>query len=236
MGPPPIGAPVATAPPPPKKRHPLLWGCGGLIVLAILIGVCGSLANSGNNGNTASSSTPTPTSAPSSAATATAAAPKPQFVVIHDGAWRVGQDVQPGTYRTRTGSRGCYFDRLSGFSGQLADILANENEDGPAVITIGPDDKGFDSKRCATWTSDLSAITQSRTSFGEGEFIVGTDIQPGTYRSDGPGDCYWSRVSGWSHELTDVIANDNTAGPAIVTIAATDKGFTSRRCGTWSAG
>lgn len=241
--------PAASAPPPPatavapvpprKRRNRLLWGCGGLIALVVLLGICVAAANSASGPKTGSTarSTATPTSSTTAnPTTAATTAPKSQFVVIHDGNWRVGQDVQPGTYRTRSGSSGCYFARLKGFSGQLTDIAANDNTDAPAVVTIDPADKGFQSRSCATWTSDLSAITKSRTTFGEGDYMVGTDIQPGTYRSNGTGDCYYARLNNFAHELGSVIANDNTTGPAVVTIAPGDKGFESARCGTWSPG
>jgi hypothetical protein len=64
----------------------------------------------------------------------------------------VGKDIQPGTYRTRTGSPGCYYARLRGFSGSVDDILANDNTDSPAVVTIKASDKGFESQNCGTWT------------------------------------------------------------------------------------
>lgn len=70
--------------------------------------------------------------------------------------------------------------------------------------------------------------------FTDGTKIVGTDIQPGTYRSMGASGCYWERMSGFGGTLGEIIANGNPAGPAIVTIAATDKGFKSQRCGTWT--
>jgi hypothetical protein len=146
----------------------------------------------------------------------------------------VGQDIQPGTYRTRSGSPGCYFARLKGFSGEIDDIAANENLSGPAVVTIASTDKGFVSQRCATWTSDLSAVTSSKTSFGDGDFIVGTDMQPGTYRNSGEHGCYYARLSGFSHDIDDIIANENPVGAAVVTIAPGDKGFESKGCGTWS--
>ena len=69
-----------------------------------------------------------------------------------DGTWQVGKDIQPGTYRTRKGSRGCYYARLNGFSGDTSDILANDNTDNPTVVTIAPTDTGFESTRCGTWT------------------------------------------------------------------------------------
>lgn len=151
-----------------------------------------------------------------------------------DGDHIVGTDIQAGTYRTRKGSSGCYYARLSGFSGELDDIITNENTDAPAIITIAPTDKGFKSSRCGTWTQDLSAITTSRTSFGDGVFIVGTDIEAGTYKSTGGSFCYYSRLSGFTGELEDIISNENTTSSAIVTISASDKGFKSARCGTWT--
>lgn len=72
------------------------------------------------------------------------------------------------------------------------------------------------------------------TSFDSGTFIVGTDIQPGTYRNSGTSDCYWARLSGLGGSVYDIIANDNANGQAVVRIAASDAGFTSSRCGTWT--
>ena len=172
-----------------------------------------------------------PTTAPTTARPTTTARPDGTF---GDGKHVVGSDVQPGVHRTRKGSSGCYWARLSGFGGTLDEIKANENTDDPAIVEIAPDDKGFESKRCGTWTKDLSAITTSRTSFSGGTYIVGTDMEPGTYQSSGGDGCYWARLSNFSGELSAVLANDNTDGPTVVTISASDKGFTSRRCGTWT--
>lgn len=164
----------------------------------------------------------------------TPVAQEDKYPNFKDGNYIVGTDIQPGTYRTRTSSSGCYYARLSGFSGSLEEIIANENANGPAVIMIAPTDKGFKSSRCGTWTQDLSAITTSPTSFGDGIYIVGTDIQPGTYKSTGGSGCYYARLNGFTGTLDDILANENTDGPAIVTIAVGDKGFKSARCGTWS--
>ena len=157
--------------------------------------------------------------------------PNPHF---EDGTYTVGKDIQAGTYRTRVGSSGCYYSRLAGFGGELSEIISNENTDNPAVVTIAATDKGFKSNRCGTWTQDLSQITISKTTFEDGTYIVGTDIQPGTYKSSGQGSCYYSRLAGFGGDLGDIIANENTDTAAVVTIAATDKGFKSNRCGTWT--
>ena len=150
---------------------------------------------------------------------------------FRDGSFVVGTDLSPGTYRTRKGGRGCYWARLAGFSGELGEVLANDNETGPVIITIGKSDKGFESKRCGLWVTDFSAITDGPSApFGDGMYIVGTDIAPGTWRSDAPQGCYWARLRGFSGQMGDLIANGN----GIVTIAPSDKGFRSKRCGTWS--
>jgi hypothetical protein len=154
-----------------------------------------------------------------------------------NGTFRVGKDIKPGTYRTRTASSGCYYERLRGFSGNLNDIIANDLTDTPAIITIAAKDKGFHTMDCSTWTNNLSAITKSKTTFGDGNYIVGTDIKPGTYRAPGtPSGCYYARLSGFGATLNEIIANNLVNGPAIVTIAAKDKGFQATNCGTWKKG
>lgn len=71
--------------------------------------------------------------------------------------------------------------------------------------------------------------------FGNGTFLVGTDIQPGTYRSDAPSGCYWERLSGLSGEFGDIIANhfSDSAGQVLVDIGPNDVAFVSQNCGTW---
>ncbi len=70
--------------------------------------------------------------------------------------------------------------------------------------------------------------------FGEGTWVVGDDIQPGTYAA-GPGldFCSWERLSGFSGEFEDIIAIDVGDPRPIVTIFPTDAGFTSASCGEW---
>ena len=67
------------------------------------------------------------------------------------GVYLVGTDIQPGQYRN-AGSSGCYWARLSSTSGDLDAILANDNADGQAIVTIAATDAAFESTRCGTWT------------------------------------------------------------------------------------
>ncbi|HEX6354777.1 hypothetical protein [Actinophytocola sp.] len=57
--------------------------------------------------------------------------------------------------------------------------------------------------------------------FGDGPYLVGTDITPGEYKSDGPGPggmCYWARLS--DSAGNDIIANNLTEGPTRLTAVA----------------
>lgn len=230
------GQPALTSPPtPPVKKHTKRnIGCLAVVVLIVIVVAISVATNSG--GSTAKTTDTAATgSTTTSVSTAKATAkPKSTFATFSDGTFQVGKDVKPGTYRTRTGTANCYYSRLSGFTGALDEVLANDNTDNPAVVTISATDKGFQSTGCGTWTSDLSAITKSKTTFGDGEYIVGTDIAPGTYKSSGQANCYYARLSGFGGVLGEVLANGNTDTSAIVTIAAGDKGFQSTSCGTWT--
>ena len=69
---------------------------------------------------------------------------------------------------------------------------------------------------------------------GDGMYVVGRDIQPGTYATAGGRSCFWERLSGLSGEFDDVIANDFVEGQGYVTIAPTDVAFSTRRCPPWT--
>jgi hypothetical protein len=241
------------APAPVKRRAKIGVIVGSISTIVLLIGTLTTPATDTNANNASTNITPTTaqtavtpasTSTPSPAVTPTPT-PKPSptakptptpipYASFSDGTFVVGNDIQPGTYRTREASPGCYYARLKGFGGTVDDIIANDNTDYPAIVTISPTDKGFESNNCGTWTKDLSAITASKTSFEDGMYIVGTDIKPGTYKSRGQSGCYYARLSGFGGTIDNIIANNNTNTPAIVTVSAGDKGFQSNNCGTWT--
>lgn len=65
--------------------------------------------------------------------------------------------------------------------------------------------------------------------------MVGLEVAPGTWRnSDSSGGCYWERTSGFSGEFAEIIDNEFTYDPSVVTIRSSDAGFTTEDCGTWS--
>ncbi|MCV7290314.1 hypothetical protein H7J87_33805 [Mycolicibacterium wolinskyi] len=68
----------------------------------------------------------------------------------------------------------------------------------------------------------------------DGIFIVGTDIEPGTYASAGPvedGTCYWKRMA--DLHGGDIIDNAISKKPQAVQIDATDKAFKTSGCQAW---
>ncbi|RII89791.1 hypothetical protein DZF98_13315 [Clavibacter californiensis] len=63
----------------------------------------------------------------------------------------VNRDISPGTYRSDGNQDWCYWERLSGFSGSLDDIIANDITTNASVVTISPSDVAFNTKRCGDW-------------------------------------------------------------------------------------
>ena len=71
---------------------------------------------------------------------------------IPPGRWLVGRQIPTGEYETNA-SRGCYWERLSGFSGR--DIIANDfvGDAGRQIVGISSSDEGFYSDSdCGTWS------------------------------------------------------------------------------------
>ncbi len=103
-----------------------------------------------------------------------------------------------------------------------------------------PGDDGVDSAPGSSTTSSstpastTSAAATPHTFPGDGTFKVGSEIQPGTYRSLGGHSCYWERLRGLSGNFEDVIANGAGDWPQVVKIAPSDLAFRTQGCPTWS--
>ncbi|MFF8533231.1 hypothetical protein ACN6K9_007103 [Streptomyces sp. SAS_267] len=70
---------------------------------------------------------------------------------------------------------------------------------------------------------------------GNGDFRVGPDVEPGTYRTTGntDGSCHWKRAEDAGHGLRSPVAEGDVTGTAVVTISAHDTYFTTSGCGDW---
>ena len=97
----------------------------------------------------------------------------------------------------------------------------------------------------SAWTTPATGMTAapppppptSRTSFGTGTWLVGSDIEPGRYFTNPDRGCYWERLSGLGGTSDDRIANDFISfdsAQVIVDIDPSDVAFsTNEACGTW---
>ena len=174
---------------------------------------------------------PTATSAPETVAPEPEPEPEPE-PGFGDGTHAVGSDIEPGTYRS-TGTSTCYWVRMRDFSGDFEAIIANGNNT-PEIVSIAADDAGFETRGCGRWVPVEGTYPPAPASeFEHGTFAVGHHIEPGTYRSDGEEMCYWARLSGFTHDgINDVITNGNNS--TTIEISASDVGFTTFGCGTWT--
>ncbi|MDA3643830.1 hypothetical protein LZ318_11675 [Saccharopolyspora indica] len=72
---------------------------------------------------------------------------------------------------------------------------------------------------------------------GDGTHIVGSDIEPGTYSTDGPSNdrraCSWARLSDTTGDTSSYLASGYEKGKATVTIKESDGAFRTQGGCTW---
>jgi hypothetical protein len=195
-----------------------------LVVMAVSLAGCG-----GGSSPSAPSGGAAPTPAPT---------PTPNPRAFGPGQHQVGPDIAAGRYFADPVS-GCYWERQSGFSGDLSDVLANNflGFDQPQeIVDILSTDAGFEADaECGDWFTTQRQGAQN--GIPPGRWLVGSQLAPGTYRVNANDGCYWERLSDFTGELGAIVANDfvSAGGQQLVTIAAGDVGFYSDQdCGTWS--
>ncbi|THV43005.1 hypothetical protein [Glycomyces buryatensis] len=167
---------------------------------------------------------------------------------VGDGIWEVGSEVEPGTYVTTVPDTGvvnsCYVARLSGFSGEFDELIANDNlsEGARGRVTISENDAGVEFTGGCEWeaASESNAV-ELGDSAGDGVWEVGSEIQPGTYVTQAEGEgavdsCYVARLSGFSMDIDEIIANNNIDAGAQgrITIEDSDAGVKFSGGCTWS--
>ncbi len=162
---------------------------------------------------------------------ATTVTPTPTLPGFASGTLRVNDQIAPGRY-SATATSGCYWARLSGTSGQLDDVLSNNNATGHVIVDILPTDAAFQSARCGRFSIYAPPAAPAAV-IKEGDWVVGEEIEPGTYETAATDRCYWARSKDATGDLLTIIANDNADGAATVTISAGEM-FRSNRCGTWT--
>ena len=151
----------------------------------------------------------------------------------------VERAIPPGRYVAANAVSGCYWERLSGLGGTLAEILANDFQGfaGRVIVDVKATDTAFKFKAaCGTFKSYTAPSTPA-TSIVPGAHVVGAHIASGTYAANAGSGCYWERLRSFDGESSSIIANDfmGSAGPVYVAISPGDAGFhATDKCGVWT--
>lgn len=116
---------------------------------------------------------------------------------------------------------------------QLAELEAEAQDLEDRASALDEREQGLDERsaeldRRAEELEAAEAAAEA-SSFGDGLYEVGTDIQPGQYRADGGGGCYWARLN--SSDTFDIA--DNHFGPGPQTVEISGGYFETSGCGTW---
>jgi hypothetical protein len=245
---------LPTAPPPPVgpglpwwQRPVTIVVAAGVVGAAVVLGVIVALARADTEPDAATrrrdiielppssepstSTTNRPavnTQPPTTATPPFTTLPLPPAPSLETKDLRVGQDIQPGRYMSNEYL--CYWERVTAFGGGIDNVIANGG--GPhAIVDIQAGDFGFRVRNC----DDLKPYAPPAapaTSVGDGDWLVGSDIVPGTYTADGTSEiCMWERASGFGHDFDEV--GDYGFEAAAVNLSSGQR-FTSFTCGTWT--
>jgi hypothetical protein len=160
---------------------------------------------------------------------------------FEDGAWAVGREIQPGRYIvTGLDQNQCRWARLSDAAGDNV-IVEETHVQHQAVVDILETDGGFRSENCGVWEVYEPPIAPPRTSFDEGDWVVGDHIEPGVYEHPASATCSWTHASGFEHTAEEVIESvsftGQNQGPFTVELSAGERFSVQGRlpvvCGTW---
>ena len=147
--------------------------------------------------------------------------------LVEEGTYLVGADVEPDIYVGQAGEglfESCYWARLSNLTGS-DDILANGNAEGLYYVEVLSDDRALETA-CELLPIELvPARDEFLTVLPPGTYLMGRDIEAGTYRGKAGDDilasCYWARLSNVSGS-DDILANDNATGQYFIEVLSSD--------------
>ena len=151
-----------------------------------------------------------------------------------DGTHIVGADIQAGRYEALEPADDCSWQRLSGFSGEYRDVLADGNPQYRTIIDVLVDDLAVVSSGCGAWTG-FQPFDDPLTEFGPGTWAIGEQVLPGTYSAPGGAGCFWATVTGFDGSQTSISAIARPeSGPVVVALTTDNTGFVSNNCGNFS--
>ncbi|MCP4140534.1 MAG: hypothetical protein GY755_09635 [Chloroflexi bacterium] len=150
------------------------------------------------------------------------------------GTYLIGTDIQPGLYvgYAGDGPGSCYWARRKDASSSNDAIIASDDGIGQYYIEVKNSDYSLQTECSLTYLPSLPQPTNDfPTDIGVGSYLVGIEIEPGTYQgqagTDVLNECYWSRFRNATGELGSVIENGWESGEYYVQIKKSDFAFTT---------
>lgn len=147
--------------------------------------------------------------------------------LVEEGTHLVGTDIEAGIYVGLAGVdalKSCYWARLSNLTG-TDDIHANDNALGLFYVEVLPEDRALETGCELLPMENVPARDEFLTTLAPGTYIVGRDIEAGTFRGEAGEDilesCYWARLRNVSGQ-NDILANDNAIGQYFVEVLPSD--------------
>ena len=161
----------------------------------------------------------------------------------------MGSQIQPGAYSTQgpTTPDDGQWARLSNTTGDPTAVITHGIVNGPTTVTILPTDAAFQTTGDVVWVkvqtpapapapkpeskpepapqAERAPASTLPTTFGEGTYLVGSQIAPGTYQTPGTTTEFggaWYRLSGTTGDNSEIIAVESVKGPATMTVLPTD--------------
>lgn len=171
-----------------------------------------------------------------------------------DGTYLVGADIPSGVYRSTVVVDSfidygyCYWDvsEESGdwLAGDIGDFVSAGAADGLPTVALA-DGMTFTSDGCGDWVAvDIATLfdaTDLETSMPSGAWLVGADIEPGTYLTDTQdfsdveyAYCYWDIIDGIDEGWMQSSEGGWTAVRAATVTVDEGQQFVSEGCGDWT--
>lgn len=153
-----------------------------------------------------------------------------------EGRVEIGVDIEPGRY-VAIDVIGCFWERSRGLTDAPVHVNARGLRDTAhqVIVDIPHTDRTFFSSGCGTWTRvDIAGLAALAETPGDGDYLVTTQLQPGTYRATSADDCTWTRVNRLSGNDADIIKTAQLPSThSLVNLLPTDVAFRSQGCGSW---
>ncbi len=155
--------------------------------------------------------------------------PKKNAKEYSDGIYLVGDDIESGLYRVHVTSamNMGYIERSKDVSMDSSDIIANIVLTGDGYVEILDTDAAVKLQGVKIEKTSLETLEKApQKEAGDGIYLVGYDLAPGTYKVEvtdtTTGMGYVERAKRVSMGTNDIIANEIIQGPSYVKIKESD--------------